>query len=113
MVRHSCVNTELRQVHEKFPERGTVGKQNCVMIKSKSTSTWNRARPFSLDQLDENRVVAVSGEIRSVALLVGHAKSHHALVILERSAQIRYLQSHWSESGFLGKSIAFWTHTMW
>jgi hypothetical protein len=76
------------------------------VIQAEETATRNCTRAGKLAQLDENIIAAIDAKRREPFAFLDDAKAKHALIVVERFLQTRYLQSNRAERGLDRKPIS-------
>jgi hypothetical protein len=106
MVRDPGNGTLPERVSKESTKSRPIRQQNCEMEQTESPAPGHRSRTGTLGELDQHTIVARRAELSAIGRSDERAEAKRALVVLERSTQIRNLQPHAADTRLFGQTEA-------
>jgi hypothetical protein len=104
MVRDPGHGTSPERVSKESTKSRPIRQQNCEMEQTESPAPGHRSRTGTLGELDQHTIVARRAELSAIGRSDERAEAKRALVVLERSTQIRNLQPHAADTRLFGQT---------
>ena len=95
-------------MRDKAPQGGAIRQQDGEVIQPEQPRSRNRPHARALVEHDQRFFLALGAKRRPSILATEHSQAEHALVVVERAAEIADLQPHGAKPRSFGQPVSGW-----